>query len=614
MEKQRTRRTASRTTDLPLLILGTIAFMYFTAEVLKPLAIAVLLSFALTPLTRFFERRGLPRVGSVVLSVVLVLGALGGVGYVVGKQLTSLALHLPEYRKDITSKVNRVLSSNEESVGGKVKKFVTQVTRDIETADANEAAENATIQRVELVSSPSFLEQVRGVVGPYLEGIGMAGLVFVLVLFMLMGREQLRDRIVGLFGKRHISLTTRTMEEIGQRISRYLGSLALVNSCVGLVIGCGLGLIGLPYAALWGCMAALLRFIPYVGPAIAFFIPMTFSIAHFPGWLQPAEVLLLYAVLEVTLASYLEPIVYGKSTGLSALGLLIAAMFWTWMWGTTGLLLSTPLTVCLAVMGKYLPSLRFFAILLDEQSELGPDVRLYQRLIALDRDGAVEVVEGVLKDRSHVQVFDEVLVPTLTRVEIDAVRGELDENEQEYVLQMVSDAIDWVGDAEEFSLETATHPDEATHDEMPLDDDHAHLVMGIGVQDASDTLVLRMLGQLLEKSGVTLEQSDPTVPPLKTADEVAELDPKLIVLSHLPPQGLSMACYRLRRLRARFPAIPIVACRWGSDSEVAQAESQRLMEMGATHVVRTIAEARERILRVVLERAPKADKAVPLPG
>src|SRR3954465_7600197 len=216
-----------------------------------------------------------------------------------------------------------------------------------------------------------------------------------------MGREDLSDRIIGLFGNRQISLTTRTMEEIGRRISRYLATFALVNSGFGLVIGLGRGLIGVPYAVRWGCVAAMLRFIPYVGPAVAFLLPLVFAFAHFPGWAQPLEVVVLFGVVEVLLNGYLEPVIYGKTTGISALGLLVAAMFWTWLWGTLGLLLSTPLTVCLAVLGKYVPSLRFLGGLLGEEAELEPDVRFYQRLVALDRDGAIEVVEGALKQRDR---------------------------------------------------------------------------------------------------------------------------------------------------------------------------------------------------------------------
>src|SRR3954465_6993159 len=257
-----------------------------------------------------------------------------------------------------------------------------------------------------------------------------------------MGREDLSDRIIGLFGNRQISLTTRTMEEIGRRISRYLATFALVNSGFGLVIGLGLGLIGVPYAVLWGCLAALLRFIPYVGPAAAFLLPLVFSFAHFPGWAQPLEVVALFGVVEVLLNSYLEPVIYGKTTGVSALGLLVAAMFWTWLWGTLGLLLSTPLTVCLAVLGKYVPSLQFFATMLGEEAELEPDVRFYQRLVALDRDGSVALTEEAIKKQPRVEVFDQILVPALVRAERDALRDELQEQEREFVWRVVGEVLE----------------------------------------------------------------------------------------------------------------------------------------------------------------------------
>ena len=207
------------------------------------------------------------------------------------------------------------------------------------------------------------------------------------ILFMLINREALGDRIVQLFGHRQINLTTRTMKEIGQRISHYLASIMLVNLGFGLTVGGGLWLIGVPYAALWGCMAAMMRFIPYVGAGVAFLLPLIFSVAYFPGWRQPLEVVAFFGVVEVAL-SYLEPVIYGKTTGVSALGLLVAAMFWTWLWGLLGTLLSTPLTLCLAVLGKYVPSLGFFATLLGQDAELDQNIRFYQRLVSLDQDGA----------------------------------------------------------------------------------------------------------------------------------------------------------------------------------------------------------------------------------
>src|SRR4051812_30683577 len=382
------------------------------------------------------------------------MGLLGGVGYLVGQQLTALAKRLPDYQENIEKKLSGVFKPGQRSAGTRLLDLANRVTANLEEAPAGEEGRAPTIQKVEVVQQPSFQERLRAGTGPYLEFLGVGSFVLVLVLFILMGREDLGDRIVGLFGHNQVSITTRTMEEIGQRISRYLATFALVNSGFGLVIGLGLGLIGVPYTVLWGCLAALLRFIPYVGPAVAFLLPLVFSFAHFPGWAQPLEVVALFGVVEVALNSYLEPVIYGKTTGISALGLLVAAMFWTWLWGTMGLLLSTPLTVCLAVLGKYVPSLGFFATLLGEEAELEPDVRFYQRLVALDRDGAIEVVEAELKQRPHVEVFDQVLVPALSRAERDAARDELEEAEQEFVWRVIGEVLDGLEGVADFGLAT----------------------------------------------------------------------------------------------------------------------------------------------------------------
>ena len=271
-------------------------------------------------------------------------------------------------------------------------------------------------------SSPRSGNVFQSAVGPYLEFVGVGSFVLILVLFMLMHREALGDRIVQLFGQRQINLTTRTMSEIGQRISRYLAMITLVNAGYGLTVGLGLWAIGVSYAVLWGCLAAMMRFVPYVGAAVAFLLPLVFSIADFPSWWQPLEVVALFGVVEVAL-SYLEPVIYGKATGVSALGLLVAAMFWTWLWGLLGILLSTPLTLCLAVLGKYVPSLGFFATILGEEAELDQDIRFYQRLVSLDQDGATTVVDAALKDTPASRGLRSDPGPALSRAERDAAAG-----------------------------------------------------------------------------------------------------------------------------------------------------------------------------------------------
>ena len=300
---------------------------------------------------------------------------------------------------------------------------------------------------------PSFRQRLETTVGPYIESLGVGSFVLILVLFMLMNREDVSDRLVRLFGQRRVSLTTKTMEEVGQRISRFLAVMVMLNSSFGLIIGLGLWAIGVPYAILWGFLAGTLRFIPYVGAAISFVLPLIFSIAFFEGWREPILVFALFAVIETVANSFLEPIIYGKTTGVSALGLLVAAMFWTWLWGGLGLLLSTPLTVCLAVLGKYVPGLRFFATMLGEEPALEPGVRFYQRLLAMDQDGATAIIEEAMKKQHRIEIFEEYLIPTLARCERDRMQEDIDEREQVFIWRVIGDLLDDLAETPELTLE-----------------------------------------------------------------------------------------------------------------------------------------------------------------
>jgi predicted PurR-regulated permease PerM len=579
---------------LTLMILAIIAFLYFAGELLKPLALSVLLSFALAPAVRFLERRKVPRAPAVILTVVVTLVGLCGISYVVGRQLSSLAAGLPDYQENIERKLERVFQPGRPSTAGRLSRLANEVTAKLETpapVAGDEVAE--PIQKVVVVSQPSFQERLRGVMGPYLEFLGVASFVLILVLFILMGREDLGDRIVHLFGHKQISLTTRTKAEIAQRITRYLATFAVVNSAFGLVIGIGLGCIGVPFAVLWGCLAGMMRFIPYIGPAVSFVLPLVFSFAHFEGWAQPLEIVALFAVVETALNSYLEPVIYGKTTGVSALGLLVAAMFWTWLWGTMGLLLSTPLTVCLAVLGKYVPSLQFFATFLGEEVELNPDVKFYERLVALDRDGAISMIEETTKHMPRAEIFDRILVPALRRAKRDAAGNELGEQEEAFVWRVTDDVLENLERSTQVSLAgSSDHANAEPGGTVPTPSPFH--VMGIGVADTSDTLVLKMLGQLIGPAGFQFEIITDFESPLELAERVAEHSPRLVVLSHLPPGGLTQARYLVKRLRARLPDLPLMVGRWSGASAGSAAE--RLRAVGATQVVSTLAEARDRIL------------------
>jgi predicted PurR-regulated permease PerM len=579
------------------LILAVIAAMSLAAEVLKPLALAVLLSFALAPLAGFFERRRVPRSVAVLLTVALALGSLSGISYVVVRQLSKLAYQLPDYQKRIQQKVDFLKPSDDMALY-RAQKVAGDVAKSLDTP----VVKGKEAMDVRVVEQPTFRERLQGAVGPYLEFIGVGIFVLILVLFILMNREALGDRIVQLFGQRQINLTTRTMGEIGERISRYLAMITVVNSGFGLVVGLGLWSIGVPYAVLWGCLAAMLRFIPYVGSAVAFGLPLIFSVAHFPGWRQPLEVVAFFAVVEVAL-SYLEPVIYGKTTGVSALGLLVAAMFWTWLWGLLGTLLSTPMTLCLAVLGKYVPSLSFFATVLGEEAELDQDIRFYQRLISLDQDGATAVVEAALKDRPRAEVFDQILVPTLSRAERDAARGELEESDMAFIRRVIGEILDDLEGTEALSVKAAVQSGERA----PLQANGKPAsppfeVAGVAASGTSDALTLRMLGQLLVPSKCTLTNIEGAGSPMQLADRVADVSPAMVILSHLPPEALAQARYQVRRLRARFTALSILVGRWGEAGS--DAASQGLTGVGATHVAFTLADARDQILARAASAVP----------
>ncbi len=617
MAAQRKQFSMNHPVIITLLILAIIAFMYFAGEVLKPLALAILLSFALVPISKFLERRGVPRVPAVGLTVLLVLGGLGFVGYKVGQELNLLANELPKYEENINRKI-RGMKPGQANTITNVKKFVGDVTKQITPT------QDPGVQEVRIVSEPNFLEEGEKAIGPYLEGLGVGFIVLILLLYLMINRENMSDRLIRAFGRGKISLTTRTIEEVGQRISRYLIMFASMNTAMGLVIGTGLWAVGVPYAMLWGFLAGALRFIPYAGPATAFALPMLFSVASSETWQQPLMILAVYAVVEVAANVVLEPVIYGKTTGVSALALLVSAMFWTWLWGALGLLLSTPLTVCLAVLGKYVPSLGFFATFLREEVDLDPGVRFYQRLLAMDQDGATAVIDGSLKKHPRADVFDKVLIPTLSMAERDYARDDIDDREQAFIFRVTNGVLEDLADEPEIdlaSLSTASDGAPAAASALTAADGTAVplKILAVPANDATDALVLKMLELLLAPSGVAMTIVEEVSTPLKIVERITAESPDLVVISHLPPDGLTAARYLVRRIRARHPRVTIVVGRW-DELRDAEAATDSLAAAGATTVVGTLADARDYLVGLAHPKKPAtpaqpaASTAAPTPA
>jgi hypothetical protein len=447
-----------------------------------------------------------------------------------------------------------------------------------------------------------------------LETLAVGFFVLILVLFILLHRDELNDRIVRLFGDRLVTKTTRTMEEVGHRISRYLAMFATVNSTFGLIVGVGLYLFGIPYAVLWGFLAAMLRFIPYAGPATAFALPVIFSIAHFDGWKQPLEVIGLFATLEVLANSFLEPVIYGKTTGVSALGLLVAAMFWTWLWGAVGLLLSTPLTVCLAVVGKYVPSLSAFGTLLGEETELEPDVKLFQRLIAFDQPGAMKLIEDQIKKHTRTELFETTLMPTLGRMERDYALGAIEEKEREFTIRIVHDLLEQLAAAPETTL--ATVGTEENPESAPRS-----TIVGIPADAEVDSLVLEMVSIILTPLGFDFQQLPGDLSPLAVSEQVTLLEPELVVISHLAGRGTGKARYLVKRLHTVNSVTPIVLGCW-----IPRKRSglliDRYRQVGARSVVFSLTELRDRVMELTrlkdgprpvseLARSSQAEPVIP---
>ena len=388
-----------------------IAGLYLAREVLIPLALAVLVTFLLAPLASRLERFRLGRIPSVLLVVLLALGAVGGLGWLISAQVKDLAEKLPDYRDEIVQRVRTVegkfgggpLAKATETVAAVAKAATTTTQPSGGNAVAAPRGTPADPVPVSIVpAADSGAGALRALTDALyvLEPLATAFIVVVFVVFMLVQREDLRDKVIRLMGHGQLTVTTQALDEAAQKVSKYLLTQSIVNGCFGVVVGLSLLLLDVPNAALWGLLCGLLRFIPYVGVWIGAMFPILLALVAPPaGWphvlhlgpvAKPLVTLGVFLTAELVTGNVLEPWLYGSHTGVSSVAILVAAIFWTWLWGTAGLLLSTPLTVCLAVLGKYVPHLGFLHVLLGDQPVLAPHERFYQRLLADDPDEARE--------------------------------------------------------------------------------------------------------------------------------------------------------------------------------------------------------------------------------
>jgi CheY-like chemotaxis protein len=453
---------------------------------------------------------------------------------------------------------------------------------------------------VRVLSSPaSPLQVIGGTFGTLFELLGSTGIVIVLVVFFLVRREDLRDRFIRLVGRGDVTVTTQLLEDAAMRVSRYLSMQFLINAIFGVVVAVGLYLIGVPDAVLWGILATTLRFIPYIGPWIAAAMPIGLSLAISLNWIAPILTLGLFVVLELFLNNVMEPWLYGKNTGVSAVAVLVAAIFWTWLWGIVGLLLATPLTVCLFVIGKHVPQLSFLDTLLGNEPVFEPKKRVFQRLLAGDQEEAAELLDEYLEHQPLVEIYDTVLIPALALAETHWHRDELAESRHKFILQSLTEIIEDLGQRQPVSPAQAEANDESEASGDPaavvvLANLPPVCILCLPARDEADEIAAMMLAQLLETDGCVVQAVSVTGRASEMVDLVEQRQPAVVCISATPPAAVMHARYLCTRLRARMPKVNLVVGLWDTPGDLTKAKKR--IGCGAnTHVVATLADAQQQV-------------------
>ncbi len=580
-----------------------ITVLYLGKVLLLPLGFAILFAFLLAPVVAMLERFRLPRPIAAMAVILVFAGLLCVATWSLFTQLVAIANDLPTYGGNIAQKM-QTLHSPSNSAYSRAQREIEQISNELGIANSTGAIPPPSESAAKpLGSSPDHPLQVREVgrptgrldqLGGIIEPATTALLAVVFTFFVLLQREDLRNRLIHLSGDRNLSLLTQAMSDASRRISRYFLLQVAVNVVYGTIVCAALYFIGLPHAILFAALALICRFVPYVGAPIAALTPTLLSLAVFSGWTHTAEIFGLFVVLEIVTANYVEPRVYGKHTGLSSLAVLIAAAFWTLIWGPVGLILSVPLTVCLVVMGSHIPSLGFLAVLLGDQPVIPPYTAFYQRMLAHDEREASEILQNSLKSESLAAVYDSILIPALTLVEMERQKGELEESTVHFIRTSTSEMVDELGfRALEEKNELAQSASEALNavptSLVPGPSVPGPSVLVIPVRDGSDDLISTMLTQVLDQAGfhatcIPIQRIDETV------SAVAEQRPDLVVLSGMPPVAMARANRIFRSLRRANPTLKIIMGIWHYNEDRTKA-AQMISRTEDLHISTSLADA-----------------------
>jgi predicted PurR-regulated permease PerM len=562
------------------ILVAVVGVLYMARELLIPLAFAVTLSLILAPAIAWLQKLRLGRIPAALLVMVLAITGTAAIGWMIFNDLVAVANQLPEYQANIHKKLEAIRAPNTGAVGraaASVKELGKELASPPSPVATPPAADRSGRRAVpsvpsrpplpvQVVEAPANeLLYVRDMTQPFLRPLGVFLMVLIFSLFLTIGHEDLRDRLFRVVGVSQLNVMTQALNDATSRVSKYLLLQLLVNAAFGAICGTGLFLIGVPYALLWGAVAAILRIVPYVGSLVAAALPLMLSLAVFDDWLHPILVFLMFSTVELVTGNWVEPRLYGAQTGVSSLALILTTVFWTVLWGPAGLILSTPLTVCVVVLGRYVPQFAFLHILLGDEPALVEEARFYQRLLAMDDQEARTVIDRYLAGHSLLQLCDAVLVPALTLAEHDRHKGALDPDREAFLFLSVKEMLtELVERAEKSGFVDVSIAGEA-EPAAP-----GGRILCIPASDEADEVTAAMLALLLEHSGcivVTL-MPDPSLQQLAFVQPAAD---DVFCISALPPFAFAHARTLSHQLRARFPGIRIVVGVWGFAGETERA-------------------------------------------
>ncbi len=596
-----------------------VAGLYLGRTVLIPITLAVLLSFLLAPLVNLLRRAHLPRVPSALLAVILALGVILAVGTLIGTQIADLAAEVPRYASTIQQKVETV----QQFALGRMQSVMSGLGRQLDGTTPPKPTEPGTPAEppgnaapkpipVEVHQpDPTAIQLAERIVAPVVDPLSTTAIVFLVSIFVLLQREDLRDRLIRLFGSSDLHRTTIAMNDAARRLSRYFLTQLAINTAFGVIIGTGLFFIGIPSPVLWAVVAMLLRFVPYIGAPLSAVLPLTLAAAVDPGWHMVLWTAALYLVTEPMMGQVVEPLMYGRSTGLSPFSVVVAATFWTWLWGPLGLILSTPLTLCLVVLGRHVERLEFLDVILGDRPALTPVESFYQRMLAGDPDEAQDQAELLLKRRPLSSYYDEVALKGLQLAANDAARGVLTalqiDRIEEASFELIEDLAehDDIDPPESERDQDVAAPSRAEQDlprqpaprgpaePLPQAWQDGAAVLCIAGRGPLDEPVSAMLVQLLGKHGIGARVVPHDAVSRSSISRLEADGVAMLCISYLHLDGsLSHLRYLIRRLRHRVPGVPVMVGLWPADAEILRDERLR-SALGAEYYASSLREAVE---------------------